>query len=110
MPKVSKCTLFYLCCFLVAAASFLFTTVHAGAYNLDGYISFVKANSDQHCFARVKFGNKYQGIYIDQCGAGNVMVDLLTKAHSAHQKVRVTIEGDGEDYRTLYAVEYLEED
>lgn len=105
MPKVSKFAFF----FWLVVTTFLFTTVHAGAYNLDGYITFVKANSDQHCFARVKYGNAYQGIFIHNCVPGHAMMDLLAKAYFAHQKVRVTIEGNGEDYKTLYAVEYLED-
>lgn len=97
-------------CLAVITSSFLLSTVHAGQYNLDGYISFVKANSDGHCFARVKHSSRgYQGVFILTCGPGNAMMDLLTKAHFAHQKVRVTIEGDGADYKPLYAVEYLED-
>lgn len=109
MSGTSRFIFFYLFCFVVITP-ILFTTVKAGQYNLDGYVTYTKANSDNKCFARIKYNtNEYQGVILSDCKDGRAMMDLLAKAFFAHQKVRVTIEGNGEDYKPLYAVEYLEE-
>ncbi|WP_272844202.1 hypothetical protein [Pantoea ananatis] len=83
----------------------LSTSCFAGSYTQPGYIEWVKANSNNHCWGRLnyKYGQSGgQGFYLDSCN--DQMMNLLKLAQMTGRKVALILEGDGSDYKPLYAV------
>ncbi|MCC8373443.1 MULTISPECIES: hypothetical protein [Photorhabdus] len=74
----------------------------SGQYTISGYVQWLKANSDKHCWGYLNSIGYGQGFYLDDCN--QEMMHLLRTAQIIGTKVDITIEGDGSEYKPLYAV------
>ncbi|MBR7629337.1 hypothetical protein KAT72_09955 [Aeromonas popoffii] len=93
--------------------SFLFAgTVVAGEYTQKGYITEVKANiqgstCDIMISSSVGGGNLQGGTWDCNSFMGQNLLDVARMASVLGLKVAVTLEGNGADYKPVYAINII---
>lgn len=77
----------------------------SGSYNESGYIDWLKANKDNHCWGRLLYGlnnTSGQGFYLNDCDWQ--IMSMLKVAQVTGAKVQLILDGNGAESKPLLGV------